>query len=238
MSVALSAQAAQRPNVILIYTDDHGYTDLGAYGIDPHVDTPHMDQLARDGALMTDGYSSAPQCQPSRAGLMAGRIQNEFGFGRNGSNAGEGAGKFPTTYGPGTDMAGQPLLTIAERMQKLGYLTCFSGKWHLGDSKKGKGKSKHVPFNRGFEYYWTGTMTTGSANLTLDGKPAEHHDKRGLPEGVANRVILQGKYAESFIELSQTEDKPFFIYLPLYGPHLPLIKESDPYYQNFPKLDY
>jgi arylsulfatase A-like enzyme len=167
---------------------------------------------------------------------MAGRIQNEFGFGSNGSNAGEGAGNFPTTYGSGTDMAGQPLLTIAERMQKLGYLTCFSGKWHLGASN-GK-KAEHAPFNRGFKYYWTGTMATGSTNLTLDGKSANYQVKSGLPAGIANRVILQGKYAESFIELSQDEDKPFFIYLPFYGPHLPLIKKSDPYYQNFPELDY
>ena len=52
----------KKPNVILIYTDDYGYTDLGVLGIDKHVDTPIMDQLARGGALMTAGYSSAPQC--------------------------------------------------------------------------------------------------------------------------------------------------------------------------------
>ena len=81
------AVSADRPSVILIYTDDHGYTDLGVLGIDKHVDTPNMDKLAHGGALMTAGYSSAPQCQPSRAGLMAGRIQNEFGFGQNQADA-------------------------------------------------------------------------------------------------------------------------------------------------------
>jgi len=234
----IATAETKKPNVVLIYTDDHGYTDLGVQGIDPHVDTPHMDKLAREGALMTDGYSTAPQCQPSRAGLMAGRIQNEFGFDSNMADAGEGGGRLPHTYAPGTDMAGQPLLTIAERMQQHGYLTFISGKWHL-DGPKGV-KSKHSPYNRGFEYYWTGMKANGSANLTLDGKPAEHHDKRGLPKGVANRVILQGKYAESFIDLSQAQDqdKPFFLYLALYGPHLPLIQKSDPYYTNFPELDY
>lgn len=83
-----SMYAGYKPNVILIYTDDHGYTDLGALGIDKHVDTPNMDQLARGGALMTAGYSTAPQCLPSRAGLMTGRIQNEFGLPHNGSDAG------------------------------------------------------------------------------------------------------------------------------------------------------
>ena len=117
------AASADRPNVILIYTDDHGYTDLGLLGIDKHVDTPNMDKLARGGALMTAGYSSAPQCQPSRVGLMAGRIQNELGFPHNAYDAGEGKGRMPRTYPRGTDMAGQPVLTIADRMKKLGYVT-------------------------------------------------------------------------------------------------------------------
>ena len=225
---------ADRPNVILIYTDDHGYTDLGVHGIDKHVDTPIMDKLARGGALMTAGYSSAPQCQPSRAGLMTGRIQNEFGFPHNACDAGEGKGRMPRTYAKGTDMAGQPLLTIADRMKKLGYVTGFSGKWHLGPPNSGK--PKHDPRGRGFDYYWAAQMNSGSANLTLDGKPAEHHAKRGLPKGIANRVILQGKYGESFI--TQNKDKPFFLYLSLFGPHIPLIEKSDPYYKNFPKLDY
>ena len=227
---------AKRPNVILIYTDDHGYTDLGLFGIDKHVDTPVMDKLASGGALMKAGYSSAPQCVPSRAGLMTGRIQNEFAFPHNQSDAGEGEGRLPRTYPNGTDMAGQPLLTIAERMKKLGYLTGFSGKWHLGPLNSSN--PKHEPHARGFEYYWTGIMNRGAANLTLDGKAADYHKKDDLPKGIANRVILQGKYGESFIEYSQNGQKPFFLYLSLYGPHIPLIEKSDPYYMSFPELDY
>ena len=78
-----SEQTARLPNVVIIYSDDHGYTDLGIHGIDGTVDTPNMDALARGGALMKAGYSSAPQCRPSRCGLMTGRIQNEFGFADN-----------------------------------------------------------------------------------------------------------------------------------------------------------
>ena len=117
-------------------------------------------------------------------------------------------------------------------MKKLGYVTGFSGKWHLGPTNSSK--PKFDPRGRGFDYYWTGSMTSGQANLTLDGKSAEHHADRGLPKGVANRVILQGKYGESFIDLSQAGDKPFFLYLPLFGPHIPLIEKSDPYYKHFP----
>jgi len=226
----------KKPNVILIYTDDYGYTDLGVLGIDKHVDTPIMDKLAREGALMTAGYSSAPQCVPSRAGLMVGRVQNEFAFPHNQSDAGNGMGRLPRTYPKGSDMAGKPVLTIADRMKELGYLTGFSGKWHLGSSTPSN--PKHEPHARGFDYYWTGTMESGSTNLTLDGMPADHQRRKGLPDGVANRVILQGKYGESFIDFSQDGDKPFFLYLPLFGPHVPLIKKSDPYYKKFPKLDY
>ena len=232
----LASAEDKKPNVILIYTDDYGYTDLGVLGIDKHVDTPIMDQLARGGALMTAGYSSAPQCVPSRAGLMIGRVQNEFAFPYNQSDAGEGSGRMPRIYPKATDMVGKPVLTIADRMKKLGYLTGFSGKWHLGPSNSSN--PRHDPRARGFDYYWVGSMESGSTNLTLDGKTVDHQSRKGLPKGIANRVILQGKYGESFIEFSQAGDKPFFLYLPLYAPHIPLIKKSDPYYKKFPKLDY
>jgi len=232
----IASAGDKKPNVILIYTDDYGYTDLGVHGIDKHVDTPIMDQLARGGAFMTAGYSSAPQCVPSRAGLMVGRVQNEFAFPHNQSDAGEGSGRMPRTYPKGSDMAGKPVLTIADRMKKLGYVTGMSGKWHLGPSNSLN--PKHEPRARGFDFYWSGAMESGSTNLTLDGKPTKHQNRKGLPTGIANRVILQGKYAESFIDFSQTAEKPFFLYLPLYGPHVPLIKKSDPYYKKFPKLDY
>jgi uncharacterized sulfatase len=232
----LASAEDKKPNVILIYTDDYGYTDLGVLGIDKHVDTPIMDQLARGGALMTAGYSSAPQCVPSRAGLMVGRVQNEFAFPHNQSDAGEGSGRMPRIYPKGTDMVGKPVLTIADRMKKLGYLTGFSGKWHLGPSNSSN--PNYDPRARGFDYYWTGSMESGLTNLSLDGKTVEPQSRKGLPEGIANRVILQGKYGESFIDFSQTGDKPFFLYLPLYAPHIPLIKKSDPYYKKFPKLDY
>ena len=86
------AAPVDRPNVIIIFSDDHGYTDLGIHGIDANVDTPHMDALAKGGVLMKAGYASAPQCRPSRCGLLTGRIQNEFGFSNNKCDAGAGEG--------------------------------------------------------------------------------------------------------------------------------------------------
>jgi arylsulfatase A-like enzyme len=236
ISVLPVAKAAQhnRPNVIIIYSDDHGYTDLGIHGIDSNVDTPHMDALAKGGALMKAGYSSAPQCRPSRCGLMTGRIQNEFGFADNKMDAGAGVGTLPKVYPPGTDMAGKPLLTIADRMKKLGYVTGFSGKWHCGPNHD---KTKQFdPRGRGFDQYWVAPMTMGYTNLDLEGNLVEHQKKSQWPKALQNRVILQGKFAEAFV--TRNKNKPFFLYFPMYGPHVPMIKKSDPYYKDFPKQDY
>ena len=126
---------------------------------------------------------------------MVGRIQNEFAFPHNAYDSGEGAGRLPRIYPKGTDLAGKPLLTIADRMKKLGYLTGFSGKWHLGPSNSPK--ATHAPYNRGFDYYWTGTMTNGSANFTLEGKPVKHHARRGLPKGVERSIRIYSVIASN-----------------------------------------
>ena len=234
---ALAAEAAgtrtesDPPNVIIIYSDDHGYTDLGIYGIDSHVNTPNMDALARNGALMRAGYSSAPQCRPSRCGLLTGRIQNEFGFTDNKCDAGAGEGTLPRVYPQGTDMAGKPLLTIAERMKKLGYVTGFSGKWHCGPNEDRD--RKFDPRGRGFDDYWVAPMTSGVANLDLKGQSIPHQ-RKSWPG--ANRVILQGKYAEAFVR--KNKDRPFFLYLPIYGPHVPMIQKDDLYVRNTALVDY
>jgi arylsulfatase A-like enzyme len=223
--------ASERPNVIIIFSDDHGYTDLGIHGIDANVDTPHMDALARGGALMKAGYASAPQCRPSRCGLMTGRIQNEFGFSDNKCDAGAGEGTLPRVYPTGTDMAGQPLLTIADRMKQIGYTTGFSGKWHCGPNEDRN--EKFDPRGRGFDDYWVAPMTTGYANLDLQGNRVPHQKKSWPDE---NRVILQGKYAEAFVR--KNNDRPFFLYFPIFGPHVPMINRNDPYYRNFAEHDY
>ena len=131
-------------------------------------------------------------------------------------------------------MAGQPLLTIADRMKALGYVTGFSGKWHYGtnDDKDGK----YDPRGRGFDEYWVGNLIPAFANIDLDGNSIPHQRIDTWPDGIQNRAILQGKYAEVFIE--RNKSKPFFLYFPIFGPHMPRIDLDDPYYTTFPKQDY
>ena len=73
---------AKTPNLIIILTDDQGYNDVGFNGCSD-IPTPHLDQLAANGVIFTDGYVSFPVCGPSRAGLLTGRYQDRFGFTTN-----------------------------------------------------------------------------------------------------------------------------------------------------------
>lgn len=110
------AEGVDKPNFIVIFTDDHGYADLSCQDIVQDVKTPHIDALAGGGVRMTSGYVTAPQCVPSRAGLMSGRYQNRFGVESNG----EALEGFNAQQ------------TIAERLKQAGYATGMTGKWHLG----------------------------------------------------------------------------------------------------------
>lgn len=109
-------RAVEKPNIIVIFSDDHGYADLSVQGVFDDVKTPNIDFLANHGRRCSAGYVTAPQCVPSRAGLLTGRSQNRFGVESNGE-----------------DLTGfNEQLTIAERLKQRGYATGMVGKWHLG----------------------------------------------------------------------------------------------------------
>jgi len=223
----LKRAPAAKPNVVIIYTDDHGFTDLGIHGVDANVRTPNLDSLAANGALMLNGYSSSPQCVPSRAGIMTGRIQNTFGTRQNGDIW----GRIPVPL---------DVPTIAERLVALGtYRTGIVGKWHLEipaevpDGEFPGTRSSYLPPARGFQEYFYRPVSPYSANFDLAGNtlaPAQ-----SITDG-RNRVIVQGEAAQAFI--GRNQNQPFFLYTALYGPHWPRIDSSDPYYQNFPAVDY
>ena len=108
------ANGVKRPNIIVIFTDDQGYADIGIHAQVSDVKTPNIDALAMGGVRMTSGYVTAPQCIPSRAGLITGRYQQRFGTDQNGTR--------PLPLGE---------KTIADKMQAAGYVTGMAGKWHL-----------------------------------------------------------------------------------------------------------
>ena len=214
---------ADKPNIILIYSDDHGFADIGAQGVDKDIRTPNLDALAKDGVRFVRGYVSAPQCVPSRAGVMTGRYQQRFGVEDN-------------TKGP------LPLaeLTIAERLKPAGYVSCQVGKWHLepppkrGNAKEEgsnteKGARAFLPLGQGFEEYFTGPMNTFVASHDLKGNklanaPQTLTDKRF-------RCVWQTDAALSFIERHQHD--PFFLYLAYFTPHVPL-ESPEPWFSKTP----
>lgn len=177
----------------MIFSDDHGYTDLGCQGISDDLKTPHLDALAAGGVRMASGYVTAPQCVPSRAGLLSGRYQNRFGVESNGES-----------------LSGfNQQVTLAERLKRAGYATGMTGKWHLGPPSE--------IVNHGFDdVYYKNANRPGWANFTLDGKDC----KPGPENSKLYHLDANSEAACAFIRRHQKE--PFFFYCAYRAPHVPL----------------
>jgi arylsulfatase A-like enzyme len=138
LPAAAAAQAArgpERPNVVLIITDDVGYGDFGPYGV-TDIRTPNVDRLAREGVKLTDFYA-APVCTPTRASLITGRYQQRVGLEVALPSAGpRDRGLLPTGR------------SLPQLLKKNGYATGLIGKWHLG------WKPEFGPNEHGFDYFF------------------------------------------------------------------------------------
>jgi len=190
---AIALTALAKPNVIVFFTDDHGYADLGCQGILDDVKTPHIDALAKAGVRATNGYVTAPQCVPSRAGLLIGKFQSRFGVERNGASL------------DGFNAE----LTIAERLKEAGYATGQIGKWHLGPSPQ-------IPSHGFDDVYAKNNAAPAFANFTLEGKTRE----MGREPSDLYHVDACSQAATAFIE--RHKEKPFFLYVAYRAPHVPL----------------
>ncbi|MCA9192404.1 MAG: sulfatase-like hydrolase/transferase [Planctomycetales bacterium] len=129
---------AGKPNIVLLIADDLGYGELGCQG-NLEIPTPHIDQLAVEGVRCTQAYVTAPNCSPSRAGLMSGRTPTRFGYEFNPIGA---KNTLPDVGFP----ISEPML--AEYLQENGYVTGLIGKWHLG------GTAAFHPMRRGFDEFF------------------------------------------------------------------------------------
>ena len=210
--------AKKTPNVVIMFMDDMGYADIGAFGAKDYP-TPHLDRMAKEGRKFTDFYVTQAVCSASRAGLLTGCYNVRIGI--NGA------------LGPKSNSGLNPdEVTIAEICKQKGYATACYGKWHLGHHKK------FLPMQHGFDDYFGLPYSNdmwpyhpGVLHL-----PMEERLKRWphLPLIDGNKIInpkvsgkdqemLTTQYTEravSFIE--KNKDNPFFVYLPHSMVHVPL----------------
>jgi arylsulfatase A len=149
LHAAQSLHAAQRPNIIVIYTDDQGFGDASCLNPDAKFKTPNLDRLANEGISFTNGHSSDTVCTPSRYGLLTGRYSWRTTR-KTGVLGAEGKCLIPDDR-----------MTLASLLRDNGYHTAMVGKWHLGMDFPGTAKTrdwsqpvKDMPLDKGFDYFY------------------------------------------------------------------------------------
>ena len=193
----------QRPNVVLILSDDLGYHDLGCYG-HPKIKTPIIDQLAKDGVRLTSFYSGSTVCTPSRMALLTGSYPVRYGWSKGvvGHIMEKKRGLSPKAT------------TMAEIFKEAGYKTGIFGKWHLGD------EPNFMPNNQGFdESFFINKSNNQTKKIWTGGEVTQNpFDNKLLTEAFTNG-------AKAFIK--KNKDVPFFLYVPYSAPHFPLEAHPD-----------
>lgn len=197
------AQAARKPNVIFILSDDMGYADIGSYGV-KDIRTPHLDRLAREGVRLTNCYSNGPVCTPTRAAFVTGRYQQRI-------NKALECALIPAQRNEALPLTET---TIARMLKDDGYATALIGKWHLGVPVE-TGPNAH-----GFDEYFG--IIGGNADMysheNINGENVLY-ENRNLTKSPGYLTDQLSDRAAKFIE--QQKAKPFFLYLAYNAVHWP-----------------
>ncbi len=217
--LALGAEAAQ-PNVVLIFIDDMGYGDIGAFGNEINQ-TPNLDRMAAEGNRLTHFYVSNTNCTPSRSALMTGVYAHRIGMDGAVCFPGERRGLNPEET------------TIAEAMKSVGYKTGIFGKWHMGD------QWEFLPLRQGFDEYYGIPYSNDMWPGNLKGHRHTKEPYTPLPV-IQNEEIVayvsdgmdQALLCRSIIDraigfIDENHRKPFFLYLPFVSVHRPRFVSMD-----------
>ena len=209
IATSLIAQAQEKLNVIILYVDDMGWEGVACYG-NKLIDTPHIDQMSKDGVRFTNAYSAGPNCSPSRASLLTGLYTPQHGItnvisGKKRKN--KQNPKIPMSLPELPISLDTKFTTIAEVFKEGGYATASIGKWHLG---------RNGPEEHGFD-------------ISIGGSNKGHHNKIYPPYGVHENMKplndsehitdCLGRYVLDYVE--KTKDNPFFLYVPFFAVHSP-----------------
>ena len=226
ITLPASAADTSQPNVVIIFTDDQGYGDIGCFGATGYR-TPNLDRMATEGRRFTSFYSAAPACSGSRVSLLTGSYYARL--------------KFPTVLFPGSKVGlAASELTIAELAKQKGYATACIGKWHVGHQEK------FLPTQHGFDSYfgvpYSNDMTIDpnarlAANVRLRNglKRSEVRDAKPRADWVplmrnneiveypADQSTLTRRYTEEAVKfIDKNVKRPFLLYMPHTMPHTPL----------------
>lgn len=206
-----SGIGAEKPNFIVIFCDDLGYNDIGPFGSKLHR-TPHLDRMAKEGRTFTQFYSTCGVCSPSRASLMTGSYPKRIGLHQN------QAGRW--VLFPGDSRGLHPdEVTVADLLKSEGYATACIGKWHLGD------QPEFLPTRQGFDRYFGIPFSNDMGELD---RPKGMYPPLPLLRGEQvietepDQRFITKRYTEEAIKfIQESEDQPFFLYLPHTMPHWP-----------------
>ncbi|MCK4998547.1 MAG: sulfatase [Anaerohalosphaera sp.] len=221
----------QKPNVIIIFTDDQGYQDIGCFG-SPKIKTPNLDRMAQEGMRFTDFYSANSVCSPSRAALLTGCYPPRVGITK-------------VLFSKDSIGLNPKEITIADMLKDHGYATACIGKWHLGHlpeflpTKQGFDSYFGIPYSNDMKIDPKATLAddvkfnngmTEQAVRTQQPKknfvPLMRNDK--VIEYPADQSTLTQRYTQEAIRfITENRSKPFFLYLPHTMPHIPIFASPD-----------
>ncbi len=191
----------QKPNIVYIFADDLGYGDLSCYGA-KDINTPNIDQIAKEGIKFTEFYSASSVCSPSRAALLTGRYPQRMGI---------------NTVFFSESFTGIPdkEITIPEILKEKGYATGIVGKWHLGHH------SKYLPLQHGFDEYFGIPYSNDMESVVyMRGNEVESYK-------VKQQYITKTYTKEAQKFITKNKDNSFFLYIAHSMPHVPLYASEE-----------
>jgi len=208
--------SAPKPNMIYVLVDDMGWGDVGFNG-QKKIRTPHIDQLAQEGAVLENFYAASPVCGPSRASLMTGLHQGHCKIRGN----------------PKWSAIGKPIdldasdTTFPQELQRAGYATACFGKWGLNENMEANTGN---PLKQGFDIFW-GFNKHGEAHFHWPDyvwHNGEKVDLGGESNWMEKKTYADDLFAEKAIKfIEQAGERPFFIYLAFTAPHLGISVPED-----------
>lgn len=199
------------PNVVLMLVDDMGWTDLGCQG-SKFYETPHIDRLAKDGMRFTEGYSACTVCSPTRAAVLTGKSPARLHI----TDWIAGHQRPHAHLLPPEWTKHLPLeeVTLAEHLKTVGYATASIGKWHLGGAD-------YAPEKHGFD------VNIGGYEAGSPPSYFSPYKIPTLPDGPDGEFLTDRLTSEAVTFIKQNRERPFFVYLPHYAVHTPIMGKPE-----------